>query len=71
MSDHVRVSNREIYDALMELKETVVVHNATFNLRLQAVENKPFRSWKFWVAILGSPLFGALLAYVGIKTGAS
>lgn len=63
-------STDEIYDLLVELRQEVRVYSATNNLRVTRLEERVSRGWQFWTAMLGSPLFGAALAFWGIKTGA-
>ncbi len=64
-------STDEIYDLLIELRQEVRVYSATNNLRVTRLEERVAKGWQFWTAILGSPIAGAALAYLGIKTGAA
>lgn len=66
----VRVSNREIYDAVQRLDKTVGEYIAATDVRLRHLEERSAKRWHFWTAISASPLAGAALAWFGFKTGA-
>jgi hypothetical protein len=65
----VRVSNREIYDLVQNVDRTLV----TVEYRLARLEERAkarsARGWSFWMAVLASPVTGAVLAVWGIKSG--
>lgn len=64
-------SNDEIYDLIVALDKKVDTHIAVTTYRLNALEAKGAKRWQLWTAMSASPLVGAVLAWLGLKTGAS
>lgn len=64
----------EIFDLLVALDKQIGEHIAVTQYRLNALEAaeaaKGVKRWQFWTAMSASPVFGAALAWIGIKTGA-
>lgn len=75
MADNgVRVSNREIYDAVQRLEKTLGEYIAATDVRLGHLEEPPQRGtrrWQFWAAVMASPAVGAMVGWFGFKGGAS
>jgi len=74
MNDNeVRISNREIYDSLQELKSLVAGNVIRTDMRLDAVENeltaKRAQSWQMKLALWGSlvgVVLGLPMAIIGL-----
>lgn len=54
MSDPVVITNREIYDALQEIKNDLTQHMASTEVRLDHLEARAGRPWQVWLAALGT-----------------
>lgn len=64
----------EIYDLLVAVDKKVEAHIVLTTFRLGALEAKDVakgvKRWHFWTALSASPLAGAALAFLGLKSGA-
>jgi len=70
MSDEVRITNREIYDLVQEVKVKLTETMASTEVRLSHLEDRAARPWHVWLAVVG-PLVSLPVALWAATKGAS
>jgi hypothetical protein len=71
MADNdVRITNREIYDLVQEIKNNLTKHMADSDARLRHLEARAGRPWEVWLAVAGSVVALPVAVWAAMQGGA-